>query len=169
MRTRTRRIRAEKTMLATPFSPTSYRRGTRPCTAQLSAHVPGHHSDGKSPTHYLARREATHQQGEPVSHVSHHELVARGSTALLDAVCQAINQTGERLANTTEAECQANAFANSPSMDCSAEDTFSPNPRNPPVAWAERNCHASRKWLSMFPPSARRRKGIVTRSRRCNR
>jgi Mg-chelatase subunit ChlD len=41
-------------------------------------------------------------QGVPIEQVPKYELVPRGMTALLDAVGQAINQTGERLAQIEE-------------------------------------------------------------------
>jgi hypothetical protein len=43
-------------------------------------------------------------KGIPISQVPKYELIPRGMTALLDAVGRAINETGERLAKTDEAD-----------------------------------------------------------------
>jgi Mg-chelatase subunit ChlD len=43
-------------------------------------------------------------RGVPIFDVPQHTLVPRGSTALLDAVGRAINETGDRIARTPEAE-----------------------------------------------------------------
>lgn len=43
-------------------------------------------------------------RGVPIRNVPKYELVPRGSTALLDAIGRAINETGERLSKTPEAD-----------------------------------------------------------------
>ena len=43
-------------------------------------------------------------KGEPIQQVPKYELVPRGTTALLDAVGKAINETGERLAKMAECD-----------------------------------------------------------------